>query len=604
MANEQVVDELVVKLTLDDSQYKQADKAKNKLIDGTEKKERSADAARDKRNKNRKKSDVDEKRSEGDRQKRLGQTEKAVKQLGSTLKVFALTTAAVFGIGAGVGGIVNAITNLAGFETGLRRAAVSTGMSNREMQAWGATAKRLGADADSGAAAIAALAREQKQFNITGAGPTMQALQRMGVNITPNTKPEDALEQAQAIYKRAPPAQQQQMEAQLSAQGVSDDLIVMIKQGTDVLETYNRSLADSTEENKASMAALNDAFTSLKQASIALGGVLATVATPYIKEFGDWVHSIASDPHQIDAWISKTSAAFTELVKDAGILADGMKAAWATVNDIAHPVNQASHAVAGFFAGTANSIHAANPDNKGTPGALMLRRMLHSMGIGDNPDINGLSAPRSSYADSLTDTPVAPGSGNAPGSTGSVSVSDFAQMLTQRGMTPAQAAAAAANAAREAGDGHGGINPAALNPSGGASGVFQWLGPRKDAFHAQYGVDPNQAPLSQQLDFLFNNPAEKARMQKAFAGGGDAQALGTRWSQLFEAHGNQAEDIKRGQLAGQLAGGPNAPSGTPTDATTQINLNGPITVKADNPGDFVSGITRIASVQNYQSANR
>ena len=614
MANEQVVDELVVRLSLDASQYDKADKEKNKRVDATEKKERATDQQRQRRQRERNKDEVVEKRQEGDRQKRLGQTERAVKSLGSTLKTFALTTAAVFGIGAGVGGIVNAITNLTGFETSLRRQAVSTGLSNREMQAWGATAKRLGADADAGAAAIAGLAREQKQFNITGQGPTMQALARLGVNVTPGAKPEDLLEQAQQIYRRSNPAQQQQMEAQLSAQGVSDDLIVMIKSETDAREAYTRSVADSVEENKASMAALNDAFTSVKQAALQLGNVLAVSATPYIKEFGDWVHNLASDPHKVDDWLAKTGSALSTLRDIAVNLAHGMKDAWTVVNAIAHPIAQASNNAQSWLHKGAKEFQAEDPNNdyRGTPPGLFLRRALHSIGIGNNPDLNLDDKADNNldqdWSKAFGDTPSA--SSGTGGTAAPVSAQDLAQMLTQRGMTPAQAMAATANALREApGAVPGTIDPSALNPNGGASGAFQWIGDRKAEFQRIFGMAPNEAPLDTQLDFLFGNATEVARTQQAFAGGGSAQQLGQRFSQIFEAHGNVAEDIKRGQLAAQLAGNPIAPSaGTPGAGTgtgdTNINLNGPITVQADNPSDFIGGIQRIAQVQNYNGAVR
>lgn len=601
MANEQVVDELVVKLTLDNKDYVKKDKERQKTVDTTEKSEKRADTERDKRAKKRKKLDNEDKRSDTERQKRLGQTERAVKSLGSTLKAFALTTAAVFGIGAGVSGIVGAITNLAGFETGLRRAAVSTGMSNREMQAWGATAKRLGADADSGAAAIAALAREQKQFNLTGSGPTMQALARLGVNVSPNAKPEDMLEQAQQIYRRSAPAQQQQIEAQLSAQGVSDDLIVMIKSETDAREAYTRSLADSVEENKASMAALNDALTSVKQASLQLANVIATAATPYIQEFSDWVHNLASDPHRVDAWIAKTADALHVLGDGAIELAHAMKDAWTVVNAIAHPIAKSADSIHDWLYKPASQFQKEDPGNP-SPTGLFFRRMLHSIGLGSNPDLN-VDDKRPDYLDTDygTDAPTPTNGGQAT----PVSSQDFMNQLVARGLTPAQAMAATANALREApGKTPGTIDPGAVNATSGASGVFQWLGPRKAQFQSIFGMTPDQAPLDTQLDFLFGNATETARMQKAFAGGGSASDMAQRFNDIFEANGVAGEGIKRAQLAAQLAGQTGAVGGTDTASGTQINLNGPVTVKADNPQELVGNIQRIAQVQNYQTAMR
>jgi len=45
--------------------------------------------------------------------------------------------------------------------------------------------------------------------------------------------------------------------------------------------------------------------------------------------------------------------------------------------------------------------------------------------------------------------------------------------------------------------------PNNVNPESGASGLAQWLGPRKKAFHDYYGVDPDKADIYKQLDFLW-----------------------------------------------------------------------------------------------------
>jgi hypothetical protein len=156
-----IVDELVVELTLNADRYQKDQKKVDKLVDTSEKK-------LDANDKKAKKRDTESK-------KRTQESTKAVKQLTEGLGKLAFTVGAVLGIGGGAAGILGAIMALTGMETGLRRAAVSTGMSNRELQAWGSTARRLGADAQSGQAAIAALAKEQQQFALTGNGPQIRA---------------------------------------------------------------------------------------------------------------------------------------------------------------------------------------------------------------------------------------------------------------------------------------------------------------------------------------------------------------------------------------------------------------------------------------------
>ena len=204
--NANVIDELIVRLRLDAEQYKKTEHTINILVQNTEKKQKERDEKTKRRD-----------RDQNNRWKELLSTGKRLALVGG-----AIATA-----------IAGSLTGLTSFELGLRRQAVSTGLSNRQMQAWGSTARRLGADADAGAQAIANLAKEQKQFRLTGNAPTLQALARAGVRVSPDMSLPDILANAQNVYRRAAPAQQQQLEASLSAQGVSPDLILMIKSETD-----------------------------------------------------------------------------------------------------------------------------------------------------------------------------------------------------------------------------------------------------------------------------------------------------------------------------------------------------------------------------------
>ena len=183
----------------------------------------------------------------------------------------------------------------------------------------------------------------------------------------------------------------------------------------------------------------------------------------------------------------------------------------------------------------------------------------------------------------------------------------MAELVSRYGLTVPQAAAVTANWSRESG-----LRPDAVNTAGGGQGALglgQWRGPRVDAFKRRYGVTPDKATQEQQIEFMLTDPYERALLDKvSLAGGTDAASLGSAYSRIFEAHGNLAEDTTRGRLAATLAAqynptaGANAPStagGAPT-----INLNGPISVQADNPQALVTGIQRVSNVQNYNSAVR
>lgn len=91
------------------------------------------------------------------------------------------------------------------------------------------------------------------------------------------------------------------------------------------------------------------------------------------------------------------------------------------------------------------------------------------------------------------------GSGNA--GTGDFSGGSNAQIafnfLVSKGLTKEQAAGIVGNMQLESG-----VNPRAVNSNGGATGIIQWLGGRKDALFA-YGRANNTDPLTLELQLRF-----------------------------------------------------------------------------------------------------
>lgn len=175
------------------------------------------------------------------------------------------------------------------------------------------------------------------------------------------------------------------------------------------------------------------------------------------------------------------------------------------------------------------------------------------------------------------------------------------KQLVGRGLTVRDAAAVTANAMGESGGWTGAKN------ASGAGGLFQWLSrDRRSAFLKREGANPEQSSLQQQLDFLLHDPKELHLLRLSLNRGGSAQEAGERVSRIFEAHGNTAEDARRGKVAAQLerqyagSGG----QGAGDQAGTQYNLNGPITIQANNPQELAGGLQRVSGVQNYNSSVR
>lgn len=602
-----IVDELLVLLRLDTSEYKKADKEIDKAAANTEKKLKKTDDARN---------------------KRMKESSQNVKQFAGQMRSLALTVGSLLGLGGGAAGLVQAVVALANFETGLRRASVSTGLSNREMQAWGSAARRLGADAESGRAAVAALAKEKQQFHLTGNAPTMQAFARMGINVSPDADISDILANAQRVYRGSSKAQQGQIEAGLSASGVSDDLILMIRSEKNVREEFARSYAESATENRKALDSVTSALESAKNSALGFANTLATALEPQIKDFQEWLNKGASELSAFNDKVIKagggvdgfmrvldkenpelakhlrtTGEVFKFLGEVAEVVVFGFRKLAAILPKIVDWIDEKVGAVLGgpgkvkgaisdFGEGVAKgwrlvvgeSRNPASGANGG--GGVML-----------TPEAKARLAAGEAGAPAAGATAAAGAARAAP--RGSSTQSAVMQGLIARGLTVDQAAAVAANIKHESN-----YDPAAYNPAGGgigAHGLFQLRGDRARAFQARYGKLPSQATLDEQLDFFMSSdPEERRSRNAAFAAGGTASQLGTAVSAKYERHGSVAEDLRRGQTAANIAAQYNQQAA----AGPQININGPVTVQANDPKELMGGIQRVGGATNYNSAVR
>lgn len=600
----QVVDELIVTLSLDAEPYEQAEKRVERNTDRTFRKQQDRARVTDRINK--------------DQQRRL-------RDVAGGVKAFATQVTAavgiVSGLGVAVGGVLGGFLS---FQTALRRQTVGTGLSNKEMQAWSATARRLGADANAGAEALANLAKEQRQGVLTGNAPTLQALARMGVNIDTSRSLQDILGEAQSRYRAAPAGQRQQFEDVLAAQGVSADLILMIKSERDVREAFTQSLSQATEENRKALDQLADAFESIKATGISVAGTLLEVLQPAIEEgavkLSEWATQLAEFTKDLQAAGGGVQGFQEALDKNAPELGAGLNVLTGIVSVVANRFRDTDKALRDFWSwivyylnkarnpfgtkGIADSIGdqvSSATDGRGILGAAaewwrqtVAENRARDIAAGrarlprnienDAPNLNPHNLPRNIEND-----------GPSGGMTGNAQ-DIMTKLITQYGLTAQQAAAVVANWQRESG-----LRTNAVNPAGGgtgARGLAQWRGDRTRAFQARYGVLPDQASLDQQVEFAMTDPYERALMQRAFARGGDAQALGRSYSQLYEAHGNVREDIRRGADAQRLAatyGG--------TAGGTNVNIQN-MNVQTPDASALVGGLQRLGGSQSYNTVIR
>lgn len=594
MANSDVVQELVVKITLDGKEYEKTDKLIEQKTRKTAKTQEDADRKEKRR-------DAETKKREQEKQRRL-------KEMTGTVKELSGVMLGVLGIGGGLAGIVGMLAGLASTESAMKRATTATGMNVRQMNAWRMTAQRLTGDAEGGAAAVAALAREQQVGRFTGNMPMLAAFASVGIGAAQGESVESILSRAQDRYRSLPAAQQQNMENILAGQGVDPNLIQAIKSKQSISETYNKSFGESAEMDEKGVDAFNDAMASLKNNLRDSATVLMQTLTPAIQTFAtaitqgaQWMAGFSNDMKLAGGGLEGFTTALNSRAPQLAATLDFLHQ---TFDVVAFGLRELATAI--------GKIYDWINDKLGS--------LLHLPGAGKGSAldklgdmIKGLWKDTVAEARNEGGVKLTPGAANriAGGALGpngghGANAQAFMQQLVSAGYTPAQAAAITANAMRESS-----LNAGATNLAGGgqgAAGLLQWRGARRDAYTKMFGHGPEQGNVAEMIQFLANDPEEKRSVQAAFAKGGSAQELGAAFSAKFERHGNMAEDAARGTLAKQLL----AQSGLDTtngaapvgNAPPAIAINGPVTVQANNPQEFVSGIQRVSGVQNYNSATR
>jgi hypothetical protein len=102
------------------------------------------------------------------------------------------------------------------------------------------------------------------------------------------------------------------------------------------------------------------------------------------------------------------------------------------------------------------------------------------------------------------------------------------------GLTPQQARGAARYMMRN----ESGLDPSAVNPTSGALGIGQWLGPRKAALTSRFGANPT---LDQQLAFSRDElmGPERATLDRLRGAKSEGEAYGV-WGQSYERPGPAA----------------------------------------------------------------
>ncbi|MFT0173751.1 hypothetical protein ACLKMY_32920, partial [Paraburkholderia mimosarum] len=223
-----VVEELIVKISLDSRDYARADKEIEQRTKKTAKVQDEAGAK--------------EKKRDEEAKKRAAARTKQAKEFAGTLQGVATAGLALAGLTGGLAGVVAMVQNLAAGENGLNRLRIATGLARQELAAWGGTSKALGVDAAEGQQAVAKLATELKNGRLTGNMQNISALSYIGVTAKEDEKPEDYLARVQQKYRSYKPAQQEHIQGLLAGQ-VDPAILQMIMSNKDIGAVYSDQAA-------------------------------------------------------------------------------------------------------------------------------------------------------------------------------------------------------------------------------------------------------------------------------------------------------------------------------------------------------------------------
>lgn len=133
-----------------------------------------------------------------------------------------------------------------------------------------------------------------------------------------------------------------------------------------------------------------------------------------------------------------------------------------------------------------------------------------------------------------------------------------------------------------------GLNPGAINPGGGASGLGQWLGGRKSnliSYAASHGK--NWKDAGTQLAFALNGDGSDSGVLKSvLRGSGSVASLAAKFSTLWERGGYTAEHVAGARSVSSLL--KFAKGGRPTPGKwALVGEEGPELFKTDEPGTVV-----------------
>ena len=457
----------------------------------------------------------------------------------------------------GASSVKGFVTDLIAGDAATARLAGNIGMTTNALSAWQLAIQGVGGSATDADGALSAMAQALQSYKLTGTTGHDADLRGLGVQLGDLKDPETALLK---IAEAAERMSKVEFNARAQRLGLSPAMITLLEQGRGSLEKL-------IEAKKRDGAATDDDAAAAQRFQEKLNDFsnhLLGAVRPAVYEVVDVLDRLLTGindgttktPGLTLAMDALTGAA-KEVGKTLGTVAtalDLLGRAWARLKDMGVGLPPWMKALGTWL------------DNILNP--LTIARRLIDWGdkVAGGPGVDAIAGGKPAPGSPAAKAAGGAGGAPAPGAAG------IQAYLQANGLSAAQARGVVAGITAE----NGSLDPNAVNPTSGAYGIGQWLGPRKNALFAKYGNRPSQ---KQQLDFLL------WELKGGDHGGASVRAQGSAESTMVaylrdfmrpqgarnEHYADLVSDIKRGYRAlGVRGGGAVAAGGGTTNIGTIV----------------------------------
>lgn len=376
---------------------------------------------------------------------------------------------------AGARSATDFASNLLTGEAAAGRLGETIGLSTSRLIAWQEAVKQVGGSENEATAALQGIASAIQSYKLTGTTGNDADFRGLGITNSDllSKDPSEILLKIAAAGERL---SKPEFAARLQRIGIPQSTIYLLEQGREKLEQQlaaSEKLANVTDRDAK-------AAQELDRRLALLATTIKGAARPYLTQLVDAFISFVERADKAGILIPLITGAL-------GALAIATIAATAPWIALAAAIGGAVYAFEKWQNVSADEAKKTGKDEGwGIPGLFW----VHREGAVKGP---GSSAPQGDAPNWVTNQRRS--LDNYISRLGGGNRGAYIESFLQRaGITPEQARGVTAGLHAESG-----LNPNAVNPTSGAYGIGQWLGPRKRALFARYGRNPS---LDQQLAFL------------------------------------------------------------------------------------------------------